>query len=235
MFKGDGDEKLNVEKKESGIRPIDSKRFKSQIEFILEVDKLKQILRRTTLLDRSRQENSAEHSWHLALIVLVLSEYVEADNLNLLRVIKLLLTHDLVEIDAGDTYFTVMMRAASKIRKSAKSELQIESLKFCPRIRPNRFVACGMNMKIGRHLNLDLPTLWIDFSLYFIIILPKAIPGVSMGSKKNRSFPECSRWKKAPPFYGIMSPPLSMMRLRKVFWRSSQSYLKNAFKVSALE
>jgi putative hydrolase of HD superfamily len=100
MFKGDGDEKLNVEKKESGIRPIDSKRFKSQIEFILEVDKLKQILRRTTLLDRSRQENSAEHSWHLALIVL----YVEADNLNLLRVIKLLLTHDLVEIDAGDTY-----------------------------------------------------------------------------------------------------------------------------------
>jgi putative hydrolase of HD superfamily len=104
MFKGDGDEKLNVEKKESGIRPIDSKRFKSQIEFILEVDKLKQILRRTTLLDRSRQENSAEHSWHLALIVLVLSEYVEADNLNLLRVIKLLLTHDLVEIDAGDTY-----------------------------------------------------------------------------------------------------------------------------------
>ncbi len=104
MFKGDGDEKLILKKKESGIRPIDSKRFKSQIEFILEVDKLKQILRRTTLLDRSRQENSAEHSWHIALIVLVLSEYVEADNLNLLRVIKLLLTHDLVEIDAGDTY-----------------------------------------------------------------------------------------------------------------------------------
>ena len=104
MFKDDGDEKVDVEKKERGIRPIDSERFKSQIEFILEVDKLKQILRRTTLLDGSRQENSAEHSWHIALIVLVLSEYVEADNLNLLRVIKLLLTHDLVEIDAGDTY-----------------------------------------------------------------------------------------------------------------------------------
>ncbi|MGD9227668.1 MAG: HD domain-containing protein, partial [Desulfobacterales bacterium] len=78
--------------------------FKSQIEFILEVDKLKKILRRTTLLDRSRQENSAEHSWHIALIVLVLSEYAEGDNLDLLQVIKLLLTHDLVEIDAGDTY-----------------------------------------------------------------------------------------------------------------------------------
>lgn len=104
MFKGDGDAKLNVEKKEGGIQPIDSERFKSQIEFILEVDKLKKIMRRTMLMDRSRRENSAEHSWHIALIVLVLSEYVEGDNLNLLRVIKLLLTHDLVEIDAGDTY-----------------------------------------------------------------------------------------------------------------------------------
>ena len=85
-------------------RGLESERFKSQIEFILELDKLKKILRQTTLLDRSRQENSAEHSWHIALIVLVLSEYAEADNLNLLRVIKLLLTHDLVEIDAGDTY-----------------------------------------------------------------------------------------------------------------------------------
>ena len=104
MFKGDGDEKLDVEKKKRGIGPVDGKRFKSQIEFILEVDKLKKIMRRTMLMDRSRQENSAEHSWHIALIVLVLSEYAEADNLNLLRLIKLLLAHDLVEIDAGDTY-----------------------------------------------------------------------------------------------------------------------------------
>jgi putative hydrolase of HD superfamily len=104
MFKGDSDEKLAVEKKKRGTLPIDSKRFKSQIEFILEIDKLKQILRRTPLLDRSRQENSAEHSWHIALIVLVLYEYADEDNLDLLQVIKLLLAHDLVEIDAGDTY-----------------------------------------------------------------------------------------------------------------------------------
>jgi putative hydrolase of HD superfamily len=104
MFKGDGDTKLDVENEMRGIHPTDSKRLKSQIEFIQEVDKLKKILRQTTLLDCSRQENSAEHSWHIALLVLVLSEYAEADNLNLLRVIKLLLAHDLVEIDAGDTY-----------------------------------------------------------------------------------------------------------------------------------
>ena len=104
MLNGKDKIKSEVEMKTRGGRPFDSERFKSQIQFILEIDKLKTILRRTTLLDRSRQENSAEHSWHLALIVLVLSEYVEADNLNLLRAIKLLLTHDLVEIDAGDTY-----------------------------------------------------------------------------------------------------------------------------------
>ena len=86
------------------LPPQRGERFKSQIEFILEIDKLKNILRRTTLLDRSRQENSAEHSWHIALILLVLSEYADEDNLDLLRVIKLLLAHDLVEIDAGDTY-----------------------------------------------------------------------------------------------------------------------------------
>ena len=104
MLKEKDEVKSDVETKTGDRRPLENERFKSQIEFILEVDKLKKILRRTTLLDRSRQENSAEHSWHIALIVLVLSEYAEMDNLNLLRVIKLLLAHDLVEIDAGDTY-----------------------------------------------------------------------------------------------------------------------------------
>jgi len=85
-------------------RRLESERFKNQIEFITEVDKLKTIQRRTMLLDRSRQENSAEHCWHIALIVLILSEYADEDDLNLLQVIKLLLVHDLVEIDADDTY-----------------------------------------------------------------------------------------------------------------------------------
>ena len=94
----------DTETKTRQRRPFDRERFRSQIEFILEIDKLKNILRRTTLLDRSRQENSAEHSWHIALILLVLSEYADEDNLDLFKVIKLLLAHDLVEIDADDTY-----------------------------------------------------------------------------------------------------------------------------------
>lgn len=104
MFKGKDKMKSDAEMKTREERPFENERFKKQIEFVLEVDKLKTILRRTPLLDRSRQENSAEHSWHIALIVLVLAEYADEDHLDLLQVIKLLLAHDLVEIDAGDTY-----------------------------------------------------------------------------------------------------------------------------------
>lgn len=75
-----------------------------QIQFIIEIDKLKSILRQTLLTDESRRENSAEHSWHLAMMAIVLSEYAAAEDVDLLRVIKMLLIHDLVEIDAGDTF-----------------------------------------------------------------------------------------------------------------------------------
>lgn len=80
------------------------RRFKKQIEFILEADKLKQVLRQTILMDRSRRENSAEHSWHIALMVFLFAEYAADTDIDLMHVIKMLLIHDLVEIDAGDTY-----------------------------------------------------------------------------------------------------------------------------------
>jgi len=84
--------------------PGQSSRLKQQIEFILEVDKLKHVLRQTILLDRSRRENSAEHSWHIALLVFVLAEHSKQTDIDLLHVMKMLVIHDLVEIDAGDTY-----------------------------------------------------------------------------------------------------------------------------------
>lgn len=104
MLKAGGEGHTGVERNVNKTRSVDDERFKRQIEFILEADKLKKVARRTTLLDVSRQENSAEHSWHIALLVLILSEYADDEDLNLLQVIKLLLVHDLVEIDAGDTY-----------------------------------------------------------------------------------------------------------------------------------
>ena len=78
-------------------------RLQKQMEFIQEVDKLKKIGRQSYLTDSSRKENDAEHSWHLALMSLFLSEYAPKE-VDVLRVISMVLIHDLVEIDAGDTY-----------------------------------------------------------------------------------------------------------------------------------
>ena len=86
------------------VIPGQSSRFKKQIEFILEVDKLKHVLRQTILMDRSRRENSAEHSWHIALLIPVLAEYAKETDIDMFQVMKILVIHDLVEIDAGDTY-----------------------------------------------------------------------------------------------------------------------------------
>ena len=78
-------------------------RLKKQMEFVIEVDKLKDIIRQTNLTNGERKENDAEHSWHLALMAVFLSEYAK-EPVDVLQVIKMVLIHDLVEIDAGDTY-----------------------------------------------------------------------------------------------------------------------------------
>ena len=78
-------------------------RLKQQMDFLLEVDKLKFINRQTYLSDGTRRENDAEHSWHLALMAVLLSEHAD-EEVDLLKVIAMVLIHDLVEIDAGDTY-----------------------------------------------------------------------------------------------------------------------------------
>jgi len=83
---------------------VDMDRLASQLRFILEIDKLKSVFRQTLLLDRSRLENDAEHSWHLAVMALLLSEYARERDIDLSRVVGMVLVHDIVEVDAGDTY-----------------------------------------------------------------------------------------------------------------------------------
>ena len=104
MFIDSAGEKLIADNFDGKLQPGQKDRFKRQIEFILEVDKLKHVLRQTILMDKSRRENSAEHSWHIALTVMVLSEYAGDADIDFFRVMKILLVHDLIEIDAGDTY-----------------------------------------------------------------------------------------------------------------------------------
>ena len=90
--------------------------LESQIGFLLEADRLKTVLRQSTLTDRSRRENSAEHSWHLALMALVLAEHAPPGT-DLHKAMAMLVLHDLVEIDAGDLF--VYAAAPEQARQAA--------------------------------------------------------------------------------------------------------------------
>jgi putative hydrolase of HD superfamily len=79
-------------------------RLTRQIDFVVETDKLKEVLRRSVLTSGSRRENTAEHSWHISLTAMVLAEYAGEPKPDLGHVLKLLLVHDIVEIDADDTF-----------------------------------------------------------------------------------------------------------------------------------
>ena len=81
----------------------DLERLKQQFSFITEIDKEKEITRQTYLSDGQRKENDAEHAWHLALMTILLNEYAN-DTIDVLRTVTMVLLHDIVEIDAGDTY-----------------------------------------------------------------------------------------------------------------------------------
>lgn len=120
-----------------------TQRLAQQLEFIVVVDRLKQVLRQTSLIDGSRRENSAEHSWHLATMALVLAEYVPAE-VDLLRVLKMLLVHDIIEIEAGDTF---AFDVAANLDKAAREQLAADLL-------------FGM---LPPDLQSDLQSLWIEF------------------------------------------------------------------------
>ena len=107
---------------------MDLQRLEQQIAFVREVDKLKTINRQTLLTDASRQENDAEHSWHLALMALVLGEYAGSEDIDLLQVIRMVLVHDLVEIDAGDTYCYDEAGHADKARRETTAAERIFNL-----------------------------------------------------------------------------------------------------------
>lgn len=82
---------------------MDMERLQEQFAFIKEIDKEKMITRQTYISDASRRENDAEHAWHTAVMAILLSEYAN-EKIDVLKTVTMLLIHDLVEIDAGDTY-----------------------------------------------------------------------------------------------------------------------------------
>ena len=98
----------------------ENERLQKQIAFIKEIDKVKNIFRQTYLADGTRKENDAEHSWHIALMVVLLKEYVSED-VDVAKVMTMVLIHDLVEIDAGDTYAYDSEGAKSKREREVKA------------------------------------------------------------------------------------------------------------------
>jgi len=98
----------------------DLTRLARQIGFLVETDKAKSVFRQSYLADSSRKENDAEHMWHLALCVLVLGEYADPP-VDLVRVLKMVLIHDIVEIDAGDTYIYDEVARATQAEREGRA------------------------------------------------------------------------------------------------------------------
>ncbi len=82
---------------------IKDEKLRNQIKFVMIIDDMKNIFRRNLIIDGSRRENDAEHSWHFAMLAMILEEY-SAEKINIERVLKIALVHDLIEVYAGDTF-----------------------------------------------------------------------------------------------------------------------------------
>lgn len=104
-----------------------NERLDKLFDFFREIDKEKQIGRQTYLADGSRKENDAEHAWHMAIMTILLSEYAN-EEIDVLRTVTMLLIHDLVEIDAGDTYAYDDENKKTQAAREAKAAERIYGL-----------------------------------------------------------------------------------------------------------
>lgn len=103
-----------------GLMPQQRERLSKQLDFLIELDKMKNVYRRTLVLHEDRQENDAEHAWHLAMLALVLAEYSD-EPIDVKTVLETVLIHDIVEIDAGDTYAYDTAGNATKAEREQKA------------------------------------------------------------------------------------------------------------------
>lgn len=112
--------------------------LEKQLSFLREIDRLKSVVRQSPLLDESRKENSAEHSWHLAMYALLLNEYA-CGPVNSNRVIQMLLLHDVVEIDVGD--FPIHSGSSSELQAEGESRAAARLFGILPSQQGNEFLA----------------------------------------------------------------------------------------------
>ena len=117
-----------------------------QVDFIKEIDKLKYIQRKTKLFNSNRHENDAEHSWHLAMMTLVLAEHSDV-SIDVLKVLKMVLIHDIVEIDAGDTFIYDAQKSHTNTDEELTAAKRIFGL--LPKEQADEFIAVWEEFEEG--------------------------------------------------------------------------------------
>lgn len=160
-----------------------NERLKQQLDFILEIDKEKNILRQTHLSGHGRRENDAEHAWHMAIMAYLLKDYAN-EPVDIAKVMIMCLIHDIVEIDAGDTYaYDTEGLKTQKAREDAAKE-RIFSL--LPEDQKKELTALFDEFEITGHRNPNLHIPWITCSHCFSITVTAVATGVSIRLLPNR-------------------------------------------------
>lgn len=121
-------------------------RLEQQLGFLREIDQLKSVVRQSPLLDRSRKENSAEHSWHLAMYALLLNEYA-AGPVNTNRVMQMLLLHDIVEIDVGD--FPIHGGSSALVQAEQEARAAARLFGMLPQLQGDQFLRLWQEFEEG--------------------------------------------------------------------------------------
>ena len=137
---------------------MDRERLERQFDFIKEIDKEKFIQRQTKLSDGVRRENDAEHAWHMAIMTVLLSEYAN-EKIDVLRTVTMLLIHDIVEIDAGDTYAYDEEGQKTQHERESRAADRIYSL--LPEDQKKKCGISGKNLRRARQRKPNLHILWI--------------------------------------------------------------------------
>jgi putative hydrolase of HD superfamily len=125
---------------------MEAKNLLQQVEFIKEIDKLKYIQRKTKLFNSDRCENDAEHSWHLAMMTIILTEHANHP-INVFKVLKMVLIHDIVEIDAGDTFIYDTAKSHDNTAEELLAAKRIFGL--LPDEQAKEFIAIWMEFEEG--------------------------------------------------------------------------------------
>ncbi|WP_194713275.1 HD domain-containing protein [Noviherbaspirillum soli] len=177
-----------------------------QLNFLREIDRLKSVVRQSPLLDKSRKENSAEHSWHLAMYALLLHEYA-CSPVNTNRVIQMLLLHDVVEIDVGD--FPIHTGSSSELQAEQESKAAERLFGILPPQQGNEFLALWQEFeraetedaKFAKALDRFQPLLvnvftgggtWTENSVSFEQVLSRYGPVIKRGAPLL--WTECEKW-----------------------------------------